>query len=205
MNSDLTQPRREAFDALVQDVIDELPDALRELIDQVPVIVEDRPTPAMVKQLQKDGLLEPSEDGTDLCGLHSGVSITDRSIDDPTGGWDVGGGAGGADEADDGRADGAGGENSLASDAESESAAAADDDDDAPLFGGEAVYLFRLGIISLAFAGEDDGGYEGDQPCDWEDPDAEERLYEEIRTTILHEIGHHFGLDEDDLERLGYA
>ena len=28
---------------------------------------------------------------------------------------------------------------------------------------------------------------------------------EEIRVTLLHELGHHFGLDEDDLERLGYA
>ena len=26
----------------------------------------------------------------------------------------------------------------------------------------------------------------------------------EIRITVLHEIGHHFGLDEDDLEALGY-
>ena len=30
-------------------------------------------------------------------------------------------------------------------------------------------------------------------------------LEKEIRITILHEIGHHFGLDEDDLEAIGYA
>jgi predicted Zn-dependent protease with MMP-like domain len=30
-------------------------------------------------------------------------------------------------------------------------------------------------------------------------------VYEEIMTTLLHEIGHQFGLDEDDLDRLGYA
>jgi predicted Zn-dependent protease with MMP-like domain len=30
-------------------------------------------------------------------------------------------------------------------------------------------------------------------------------LIEEIRVTVLHEIGHHFGLDEDRLEDLGYA
>lgn len=29
-------------------------------------------------------------------------------------------------------------------------------------------------------------------------------LLEEIRITVLHEIGHHFGLDEDRLEELGY-
>lgn len=27
----------------------------------------------------------------------------------------------------------------------------------------------------------------------------------EVRKTVLHEIGHHFGLDEDGLGRLGYA
>ena len=29
-------------------------------------------------------------------------------------------------------------------------------------------------------------------------------IVDQIRTTVLHEIGHHFGLDEDDLEELGY-
>jgi predicted Zn-dependent protease with MMP-like domain len=31
-----------------------------------------------------------------------------------------------------------------------------------------------------------------------------EILESEIRITLLHEVGHHFGLDEDDLARLGY-
>ncbi len=31
----------------------------------------------------------------------------------------------------------------------------------------------------------------------------EDALREEIEVTILHEIGHYFGLDEDDMERLG--
>lgn len=34
---------------------------------------------------------------------------------------------------------------------------------------------------------------------------TEDDLRREIRITLLHEIGHHFGLDEDDLEKLGYA
>jgi predicted Zn-dependent protease with MMP-like domain len=33
---------------------------------------------------------------------------------------------------------------------------------------------------------------------------SEEDLVRQVRVTVLHEIGHHFGLDEDDLERLGY-
>jgi predicted Zn-dependent protease with MMP-like domain len=30
-------------------------------------------------------------------------------------------------------------------------------------------------------------------------------MIDQIRRTVLHEIGHHFGLDEDDLRRLGYG
>ena len=30
-------------------------------------------------------------------------------------------------------------------------------------------------------------------------------LRREIRVTLLHELGHHFGLDEDQLEALGYG
>jgi predicted Zn-dependent protease with MMP-like domain len=30
-------------------------------------------------------------------------------------------------------------------------------------------------------------------------------LVEEIRKTVLHEIGHHFGMDEDDLDEVGYG
>ena len=32
----------------------------------------------------------------------------------------------------------------------------------------------------------------------------ERELVRQVRVTVLHEIGHHFGLNEDDLERLGY-
>jgi predicted Zn-dependent protease with MMP-like domain len=35
--------------------------------------------------------------------------------------------------------------------------------------------------------------------------ETEAELVEEIRVTLLHEIGHHFGLDEDEIEKLGYA
>ncbi len=48
----------------------------------------------------------------------------------------------------------------------------------------ETIHLFREGI--LAHAGE------------WQ------HVHHEIRITLLHEIGHHFGLDEDDLAELGY-
>jgi predicted Zn-dependent protease with MMP-like domain len=32
----------------------------------------------------------------------------------------------------------------------------------------------------------------------------QEELIRQVRVTVLHEIGHHFGLSEEDLERLGY-
>jgi predicted Zn-dependent protease with MMP-like domain len=35
--------------------------------------------------------------------------------------------------------------------------------------------------------------------------DSEEELVDQVRITVLHEIGHHFGLDEDDLDELGYG
>ncbi len=31
-----------------------------------------------------------------------------------------------------------------------------------------------------------------------------EEIIEQIRTTVLHEVGHHFGLDEDDLASVGF-
>ncbi len=30
------------------------------------------------------------------------------------------------------------------------------------------------------------------------------QVIDQVRKTVLHEIGHHFGLDEDDLDELGY-
>lgn len=52
------------------------------------------------------------------------------------------------------------------------------------------IQLYREGIVDQA------GGWGGD--------DGDGRVREEIRITLLHEIGHQFGLDEGDLERLGY-
>jgi predicted Zn-dependent protease with MMP-like domain len=35
--------------------------------------------------------------------------------------------------------------------------------------------------------------------------DTEQDLVREVWTTVLHEIGHHFGMDEEDLDGLGYG
>ncbi|WP_206051766.1 metallopeptidase family protein [Nocardioides ferulae] len=34
---------------------------------------------------------------------------------------------------------------------------------------------------------------------------TEEELVEEVRITVVHEIAHHFGIDDDRLHELGYA
>jgi predicted Zn-dependent protease with MMP-like domain len=34
---------------------------------------------------------------------------------------------------------------------------------------------------------------------------SRDQLMTEVRKTVLHEIGHHFGLSEEDLDRLGYG
>jgi predicted Zn-dependent protease with MMP-like domain len=55
----------------------------------------------------------------------------------------------------------------------------------------DVVTIYREGILASA---RDARGRIG-----------KERLRREIRITILHELGHHHGLDEDDLRDLGYG
>ncbi len=65
----------------------------------------------------------------------------------------------------------------------------------------ESIHLFRRGILSLA------GGWIEREERDEEGVylvGGEEAIAEEVRITLLHEIGHHFGLSEEDLEELGY-
>lgn len=34
--------------------------------------------------------------------------------------------------------------------------------------------------------------------------DSREDIIDQVQTTVLHEVGHHFGMDEDDLAQYGY-
>lgn len=54
----------------------------------------------------------------------------------------------------------------------------------------DVVNLYREGILDMS--------------CDDEGEVDEAELRKQIRITILHEIGHHHGLDEDELRELGY-
>lgn len=125
------------FDALLEQEIEALPPRLARLVaEQVAVIVLDRPDAAMLAEL---GMHE--DEALDLCGLHSGIGATDRSIEDD-------------------------------------------------LVLPSRIHLFREGIVDLA------GGMDGLASI--------ERVRVQIRITLLHEIGHEFGLDEEQLRELGY-
>lgn len=128
----LTQPQRDRFDAVFEDILESLPDHIHELIERVPVIVEDRASRKLLVELGMD----PDED--DLFGLHTGVPMTEKSVEGEA------------------------------------------------VPGEDYIMIFREPILAMA-AG---------------DPEV---LAREVRITLLHEIGHQFGLDEDDLADLGYA
>ncbi len=54
----------------------------------------------------------------------------------------------------------------------------------------DAVHIYREGILSLAM--------------DRHGRIDQEELRHQIRLTVLHELGHHHGMDEQDLHELGY-
>lgn len=130
----LSEQERAWFDEQLDLVVDQLPQVVKDLMEQVPMVVDDRPTPARLREL---GIRAPEE----LQGLYVGVSLDKKSFDDHRPQQDI-------------------------------------------------VYLFREGIMFVS--SEENGTI----PLS--------RLREEIRKTILHEYGHHHGMDEDELEELGY-
>ena len=110
----------DAFDALVSDELDELPDVMLDGLDNVVFVVEDRP---------EDGSL-------DLLGLYDGVALTER-------------GTYGFGELPD------------------------------------RIILFREPLLAI---------------CD----DLDE-LRDQIHITLVHEIAHFYGIDDEQLHRLGWA
>ena len=70
----MTPKARERFDRLLERVLDELPPSVHALLDEVPLHVEDYPAPEIMKEM---GL----EHRDELCGLFTGVAITERSAE----------------------------------------------------------------------------------------------------------------------------
>ena len=111
---------RDAFEALVNDALDGIPDELSSLIRNVVVLVED----------------EPPEDDPGLLGLYDGVALTERYGD----------------------------------------------------FGMELpdrIFIYRNPLLDMC--------------------STTEELVDEVRITVVHEVAHHFGIDDDRLHDLGYA
>jgi len=118
---------RKNFEKLVNEAIEELPSEFRERLENVVVIVEDRPSQDLLERME----IPPDET---LLGLYEGMPLTERGFE-------------------------------------------------APLYP-DRIWIFQQPI-------EDE--------CDTED-----EIREEIKTTIVHEVAHFFGLDDEYLENLGY-
>ena len=126
---------RERFDRIVDEVLAELPPLVHELIERVPMHVEDYPS---AEVMARTGARRRDQ----LCGLYTGIPIGDKSIFHSGTMPDV-------------------------------------------------VTIYREGILAMA--------------RDRLGRIRPNRLRREIRITILHELAHHHGLDEDELRELGYG
>ncbi|MDR2895816.1 MAG: metallopeptidase family protein [Propionibacteriaceae bacterium] len=110
----------EVFDQLVESALDDVPDQLLDLLDNVVIQVEDW----------------PEGDDRGLLGLYDGIPLTERDLD----------------------------------------------------YGGvlpDRIVIFREPLKTI---------------CNGTD-----ELVEQIRITVVHEIAHHFGIDDQRLDQLGWA
>ena len=127
---------RRRFDRLLDRVVAELPGDLQSLLEEVPAVVDDWAP----KEVAQDVGARPR----DLCGLYTGVPLTERSVQ----------------------------HSGVLP---------------------EEIHLYRGAILRAA------AGRRGDSAAK-----MDRRLRREIRITLLHEMGHHFGLSEEDLRKAGY-
>lgn len=109
-----------AFDALVDEALDSVPEALAALVTNLVVLVED----------------EAPADDPDLLGLYDGIALTERSLQD---GFDL----------------------------------------------PDRILLFRRNLLEMC--------------------DSVEQVSEEVRITVVHELAHHFGIEEERLHDLGWG
>ena len=115
------------FENLVSRAVEELPDEFREKLENVVIIVEDRPSPELLERMEVPL-------GDTLFGLYEGIPLTERGFQTP--------------------------------------------------LHPDRIWIFQEPIESACR--------------------TERGIIEEIETTIVHEVAHFFGLDDDYLEDLGY-
>ena len=111
----------ERFDLLVDQALDDIPDELAQLVQNVVVLVEDEP---------------PEDEPDDLLGLYEGTALTDR-------GWDYAGVL------------------------------------------PDRITIYRGPTLRMCESRED--------------------VVAETEVTVVHEIAHHFGIDDARLHALGYG
>jgi predicted Zn-dependent protease with MMP-like domain len=137
---------RERFEELVGEALDEVPEELLGLMNNVVILVEDDPPP-----------------GEDLLGLYEGHALTER-------GWDYAGVL------------------------------------------PDRILIYRRPILRICDTEEDVveevavtavHAHET-RTAEEERAAFEERVRDEIRTTVIHEIAHHFGIDDERLHELGW-
>lgn len=132
--------RRRQFERLVSGALDELPDDVLAMLDNVEVVVEDEPTDDDIAVDRARGHERPPGDLDDerhsLFGLYQGIPLTER---------------------------------------------------------GQSYSLVLPDKITI-FRGP------LERACR-----SRQELKQEVRITVVHELGHHLGLDEDRLEELGWA
>ena len=121
----MVKMNRAAFEEVVRQALDDLPEEFAERLDNVAVVVEDEPDP---EDLVAMGL-DPEDDRDELFGLYQGTPLIERD-------------SGYADLPD-------------------------------------RVVIYRGPIL---------------RSCD-----TRREVLDEIRDTVVHELGHHFGLDDDEM------
>lgn len=114
----MLQVSAERFECLVADALDEIPDGLAQLMDNVVVTIED----------------DPPEPG--LLGLYEGIPLTER---DDYGGFAM----------------------------------------------PDRVTVYRLPLLEMC--------------------ESEDDLVDQVTITVIHELAHHFGIDDDTLHELGWG
>src|SRR5438105_2004696 len=200
---DAAAMNRKNFEKLVNEAIEELPSEFRGQLENVVIIVEDRPSQDLLERMEV-----PPEDT--LFGLYEGTPLTERGFDAPLYPdriWIF--------------------QQPIEAPPEDtvvgleEGTPLTERGFDAPLYP-DRIWIFQQPIEAPP---EDTlfGLYEGtpltergfdaplypdriwifQQPIE-EECDTEDEIREEIKTTIVHEVAHFFGLDDDYLEDLGY-
>ena len=119
--------KRERFQELVKDALDALPDDFRVHLDNVAVVIEDRPPPELDSG-------DDAEEGS-LLGLYEGNPLPERTLNDS-------------------------------------------------LVLPDKITIFQANVEAICATDDD--------------------IRHEVRLTVLHEIAHHFGIDDDRLDELDY-